>query len=148
MELKPKPHTYKTSLRWTSERKGIISCEGKPDIEVACAPEFGGHAGIWNPEDMFVGSVELCTMATFLWLADRGEVDIVSYESKAEGTAQMSESSMRFTELKVMPTVVAADERSAKISARLFEQIKKWCLITNTIVPEVSVEPNISVLDE
>jgi len=33
-----------------SENKGVLRCEGKLDIMVACPPEFGGHPGIWSPE--------------------------------------------------------------------------------------------------
>ena len=38
MESKPKVYLYHTAVRWTEERKGVISCAGKPDVEVATPP--------------------------------------------------------------------------------------------------------------
>lgn len=148
MDLKPKEHVYKTSLTWTSERKGNLKCEGKPDISVACAPEFGGHAGIWNPEDMFVGSVELCTMATFLWLAERKRIEIKSYVSEAEGVARMTGGSMSFSELTVRSRVVVTDGKDVKKASQIFGEIEKWCLISNSIVPKVNIKPSITAETE
>ena len=61
-----KQFTYKTYLRWKEERKGTLSSSGKSDIEVATPPEFRGHPGIWTPEELFIGSVNICIMTTFL----------------------------------------------------------------------------------
>jgi organic hydroperoxide reductase OsmC/OhrA len=66
MKGKPMKYLYQTHLRWTGEKKGRLSSKGKPDIEVACPPEFGGHPDIWSPEDLFLSSVEVCTMTTFI----------------------------------------------------------------------------------
>ncbi|MGH7545745.1 MAG: hypothetical protein ACREKI_06135 [Gemmatimonadota bacterium] len=41
-------------MRWTGERKGVISAEGKPELGVATPPEFKGHEGIGSPEDLYV----------------------------------------------------------------------------------------------
>ena len=71
MESKPKVYLYHTAVRWTEERKGVISCAGKPDVEVATPPEFKGHDGIWSPEDLFVASANICLMTTFLAVAGR-----------------------------------------------------------------------------
>ena len=67
MKLEPVKHYYKTHIEWTLEKKGILKSEEKPDIDVACPPEFGGHPNIWSPEDLFVGATEVCLMTTFIW---------------------------------------------------------------------------------
>ena len=46
MEVRSKVYTYHTEVIWTEQRKGVISCAGKPDIQVATPPEFKGHEGI------------------------------------------------------------------------------------------------------
>ena len=71
MEVRSKVYTYHTSVKWTEQRKGVISCAGKPDIQVATPPEFKGHDGIWSPEDLFVASANICVMTTFLAVAER-----------------------------------------------------------------------------
>jgi organic hydroperoxide reductase OsmC/OhrA len=145
MEVDPVVHSYSTRLRWTSEKKGILSCDGKPDIGVACPPEFGGHPGIWSPEDMFIGSIELCTLTTFLWLAGRQGLDILSYASEAEGTAKIVEGAMRFTEIVVTPVVEVSDKADVIKAERFFGQINKYCMITNSVIPEVLIRPVVRV---
>lgn len=46
MKGEPVKYNYNTRLEWTSEKKGILRCEDKPDIIVATPPEFNGHPGI------------------------------------------------------------------------------------------------------
>jgi len=138
-------YRYGTSLRWKGERMGIHSCDGKPDLEVACGPEFGGHAGYWNPEDMFVASIELCTMATFLWLAEKRRVGLVSYESSAEGLADASEGSLRFKEVVIRPRIGIADETDRAKVEKCLGDIGKYCLVFKSVTTDVRVVPEIEV---
>lgn len=145
MKAKPVKYTYQTQLRWVSDRKGILSCNDKPDILVACAPEFGGHPEIWSPEDMFVGMIETCTMATFLWLCDTKKVNIKSYTSEGLGTAQMVGKSMRFNSIiiKIKIGMPAEDDRPE--IERILQDISKWCLISNSIKTQVNIEAELFV---
>ena len=65
-----KQFIYQTELQWTEQKKGVVSASGKPSFETAVPPEFKGHEGIWTPEDLFVASVNVCLMATFLYYAE------------------------------------------------------------------------------
>ena len=146
MKLEPKKYNYRTQLEWTTERKGILNCKAKPDISVACAPEFGGHAGIWSPEDLYVGAVEVCTMATFLWLADKEQINIISYKSEADGTAQMTEGALRFTYINIKVKVAISDEGARPKVERMFRELHEWCLITKSITTKVKIEPEIVII--
>lgn len=35
MEPKSKVYRYQTAVQWTEQRKGIMSCPGKPEVQVA-----------------------------------------------------------------------------------------------------------------
>ena len=141
MEFKPVVYEYKTQLNWTGERKGTMSSDGKPDIFGACPPEFGGHENIWTPEDMFVASVELCTMSTFLWLAGNQKLEIKSYKSEAIGKASMDDGKMKYVSLEVKPEVMVFKEEDIAMAKKVFGEIEKWCLITNSISTKVDIEP-------
>ena len=141
MRFKPVVYEYKTKLNWTGERKGTLSCDGKPDIFGACPPEFGGHENIWTPEDMFVASIELCTMSTFLWLAAKQKLEIKSYKSQAIGKASMSDGKMKYVSLEVKPEIVVFKEEDITRAEDVFGEIEKWCLITNSISTEVDIQP-------
>ena len=77
--------TYHTAVRGTEQRKVVISCAWKLDIQVATPLEFKGHEGIWSPEDVFVASANVCVMTTFLAVAERAGLVFTSYESVAKG---------------------------------------------------------------
>jgi len=82
--IRAKSYRYATSVRWTGEKKGALTAAGKPSVEVGTPPEFKGHEGIWSPEDLFVASVNVCLMSTFLAFAGRAGIAFDKYESEAE----------------------------------------------------------------
>ena len=145
MGLEPRSYPYSTSLRWTGEHKGRLTCEGKPDIDVACPPEWGGHPGIWSPEDLFVASLEVCTMTTFLFLLEKLRGALVCYESRAVGTARMVGGSFVFDDVAVEVSAKVPSEGDVPKAARAFEQIGEWCLVTKSVRCRVMVHPSISV---
>lgn len=145
MKLEPIKYNYRTQVRWTTECKGILNCKDKPDIPVACAPEFGGHPKIWSPEDLFVGAIEVCTMTTFLWLANKEKINIKSYKSEATGTVQMNEGALRFTSINIKIKIgISTKEDKSKVK-RIIPEIEKWCLVSKSIKPEVKIKPEIFI---
>jgi organic hydroperoxide reductase OsmC/OhrA len=145
MNLKPREYKYETNLVWTGEHKGDIASPDKPSLPVACPPEWGGHDGIWTPEDLFVGAVELCTMTTYLWLLDKHKLTIKSYKSKAVGTAKMVNNSFVFSDILVEPTVVIEDPSLKNKYKELFDEARKWCIVTKSVTSEVEIRPTINV---
>jgi len=145
LELEPRKYGYSTSLKWTGEHKGLLSCGGKPDLKVACPPEWSGHPGIWSPEDLFVASIEVCTLTTFLFLLEKHRGALVSYESTAEGTAQMVDNVFVFKDVVVMAKVKAPTKEDAGKVMKAFSEIHEWCLVTKSVRCEVKVEPQVTV---
>lgn len=45
MEVRSKIYTYRTSLKWTERKMGMLSSPGKPNVQVSTPPEFKGHEG-------------------------------------------------------------------------------------------------------
>ena len=145
MTLEPKRYPYATSLVWTGERRGTLSCRGKPEINVACPPEWGGHPGIWSPEDLFIGSVEVCIMTTLLWLARRDGIELVSYARSAEGIAGMRDGTFGFRDIRVAMRIGVASRDDAARVGDLIPEIPKWCLVSRSLQPGVILEPEIVV---
>ncbi|MEO8047132.1 MAG: OsmC family protein [Nitrospirota bacterium] len=143
MEVRSKVYTYHTSVKWTEQRKGVVSCAGKPDIQVATPPEFKGHEGIWSPEDLFVASVDICVMMTFLAMAERGGLAFTSYESTAEGKLELMDGKLQFTAITLKPTITLSASVDAAKAKELIEKAEANCLISNSIKARVSLEPTI-----
>ncbi|MBI4000581.1 MAG: OsmC family protein [Nitrospira defluvii] len=144
MEVRSKVYTYRTAVKWTEQKKGVMTCDGKPEIQVATPPEFKGHEGIWSPEDLFVASVNVCVMSTFLAFADRAGLAFASYQSEAEGRLELVEGKLQVTVITLRPRItlqVGGDSAKAK---ELIEKAEANCLISHSIKTRVSLEATIN----
>lgn len=144
-KVQHKTFTYKTELRWIGETAGELSAERKAPIRVASPPEFRGEEGTWTPEDLFVASLEICTMTSFLALAQRQQLPIEEYESHAEGTLESLDGVYRFTRVTLRPRIVIADGAAVRQTARALHDAHSGCLISNSVRCEVVVEPVIEI---
>lgn len=140
MESKPKVYLYYTAVKWTDQRKGMISCAGKPDVAVATPPEFKGHDGIWSPEDLFVASANICLMTTFLSVAERAGLVFTSYESAAEGRLELVDGKFQFTAIILKPVITLPPGGDAIKAKELIEKAEANCLISNSMKAKVSLE--------
>lgn len=134
---------YQTAVRWTEQRKGVISCAGKPEVLVATPPEFKGHDGIWSPEDLFVASVNVCLMTTFLAVAERAGLAFSSYESTAEGRLELVEGKFQFTAITIKPVIALKPGGDATNAKDLIGKAERSCLISNSMKPTVTLEVTI-----
>ena len=146
-KVKYKTFTYHTNLTWLEKKSGALSAEGKPSIRVASPPEFKGEAGVWTPEELFVASVDICTMATFMAFAQRLQLPVVSYKSNAEGRLEFVDGGYRFTKVVLKPEIIVRTEEAVEQTHRTLDDAHKSCLIANSTNAEVVVEPVIRVLN-
>jgi organic hydroperoxide reductase OsmC/OhrA len=143
--IRAKAFTYKTCTTWTEGRSGTIASDGKPTMKISSPPEFKGERGVWTPEDLFVGSVEVCHMTTFLSFAAQKKVAIVSYRSHANGVLEYIDGDYRFTRIVIFPTIaVGPDVVETEVHA-LLREAEKHCLVANSIASIVEVNPTIIV---
>lgn len=143
--IRAKAFTYKTSTTWTEGRSGTIGSEGKPTLKISSPPEFKGERGVWTPEDLFVGSVEVCHMTTFLSFAAQKKMTIVSYRSHANGVLEYIDEDYRFTRIVIFPTITVGKDVVETDVHALLREAEKHCLVANSIASIVEVNPTIIV---
>jgi peroxiredoxin-like protein len=141
MEQKSKMYMYQTAVKWTEQRKGLMSCAGKPEVQVATPPEFKGHEGIWSPEDLFVASANVCLMTTFLAMAERAGLAFSSYESTAEGRLELVEGKFQFTTITIRPSITLKAGGDVVQAKELIEKAERNCLISNSMKATMRLEP-------
>jgi organic hydroperoxide reductase OsmC/OhrA len=141
MSVRAKSYRYVTSVRWTGEKKGALTSVGKPPIEAATPPEFKGHEGIWSPEDLYVASVNVCIMSTFLAFAGRASLVFTAYESEAEGVLDFVDGRFLFTKIIVRPRIALGSSEDRATAEEILHKAEKNCLVTNSIRTEVTLEP-------
>lgn len=137
--------TYKTSTVWSDGRSGTLSSEGKPAVRMSSPPEFKGERNVWTPEEMFVGSLEMCHMTTFLAFAERRNLSIISYRSHANGVLEYVEGDYRFTRIVIFPTIAVASSAAETVVHEILREAEKHSLAANSIASVVEVSPTIIV---
>jgi organic hydroperoxide reductase OsmC/OhrA len=145
MKGKPVKYTYHTSLTWTEEKKGIMHCKGKPDVPVACPPEFGGHPGIWSPEDLFLGSIEVCTMTTFLWFVYKKKIHLTSYRSTAQGTVELVGHEFQFSSVEVTIDIKVPSEEDKRNVENVIPKIPRICLVSASIKSDIHLNSKVTL---
>jgi peroxiredoxin-like protein len=144
MDVRSKVYTYRTAVKWTEQKKGTITCEGKPDIQVATPPEFKGHEGIWSPEDLYVASANICLMTTFLAVAERAGLTFTSYHCEAEGRLELVEGKFQVTVITLRPQIALQSGSDAAKAKELIEKAEANCLISNSMKTRITLEPTIT----
>ncbi|NOZ19628.1 MAG: OsmC family protein [Planctomycetes bacterium] len=141
---------FGTNLEWTGAHEGVHRSPGKQDIPVSCPSMFcGGRDDLWTPEDFFVASLECCLMMTFLHYAEKISIELRAYRSRAEGVAKLIEKRTRFDRVHIRPEIEVADEKSAKKARQLIHNVKRACLVTHSLNPdiEITMDAKITVAD-
>lgn len=145
-QKKYKVFHYTTTLQWTGERTGLLMSDGKPDISVASPPEFKGIPKAWTPEDLFVASLNICQMNTFVAYVQKKGIILISYKSKAEGTLDFAGGKYRFVSVRILPQITVKGGVTETEVAQIVRDAHDGCLIANSINTEVEVRPSITVI--
>lgn len=136
---------FQNQLVWNDGRHGSASVDGKPVIQLSSPAEFKGDPACWSPEDMFVAAASACLLMTFLAYSQREELELVKYESGADGTLEFDKGRYRFTELTLRPRLTFRSELDAEIAQMVIEQAHRDCIITNSITAAVKLDLEICV---
>ena len=112
---------------------------------VACPPEFGGHHGIWSPEDLFLSSVEVCFMTSFLYLINKRGIILKSYRSESEGFAELVGNVFRFNLITVNVHVGVSSEEDKNIVERLLKRVPDICVVSKSIKADVEIVDDVFV---
>jgi peroxiredoxin-like protein len=137
--------TYHSGLNWTGQRSGLLSSEGKETLNISSPPEFHGTPGLWTPEDLFVASVETCTMLTFQAFATRKNLSIFSYESTSEGMLEFVNGDYKFTRITIRPVIQVGDIESMEAAKKVLEAAHEHCIVSNSIQAEVVIEAEVKI---
>jgi organic hydroperoxide reductase OsmC/OhrA len=147
--------TFLTRLVWSGSAQGPTRdpASFSRDLEMAfadftlpmsAAPEYRGDAGRANPEQLFVGSISACQALTYLFLAARNGIPVVSYEDDAEGELQLVDGRMRMTRVTLRPRIVIDAAADGARARELIDKAHAGCFISNSVTTAVAIEPLIS----
>ena len=140
-----KQFIYKTIVKWIEAKKGELSSSDKHSIEVATPPEFKGHKGIWTPEELFVASVNVCIMTTFLHYAEQSKLAFAGYESSAEGILEKTDADFMISVITIIPKIKLFSIEDVQKTKKIIELSEKNCFISNSMKSKIIVNPEIEI---
>lgn len=139
--------TYPVAVRWEGDRQGrASSIDGLPEMTVAPPPSFGGPAGVWSPEHLFVLAATTCWMTTFLAVAQASKLEVAAIDCSGKGILDKGDDRRyRISTIALRPSVTIFHEEDRERATRLIEKAEAACLIRNSIRSEVTLEPEVLV---
>jgi tRNA-Thr(GGU) m(6)t(6)A37 methyltransferase TsaA len=130
--ITPRVYEWGTETEWKTGKEGILSDVKKEDIRVGCPPDFGGKPEYWSPEHLFISSVEVCVLTTFLNYLAREKIELLGYRSSAVGRAQLVEGIFKFTEVVIQPVVETRGGDRDTVEKILLKS-KQRCLVSSSL---------------
>ncbi|WP_111657790.1 OsmC family protein [Isoalcanivorax indicus] len=115
-------------------------------VPASSSPHYHGTASRVNPEEAVIASLSSCHMLTFLALAAKKQLRVLSYLDRATGTLGKNDAGkMALTEITLRPRVVFADEASPDEATLrgLHDEAHDRCFIANTLNAKMTLEPEI-----
>jgi organic hydroperoxide reductase OsmC/OhrA len=132
---------------WTVETvsRDLRVAFGGVTLPMSAAPRFHGDPARPNPEQLFVAAVSACQALTFLFLAARDAVVVVSYTDDARGVLELAEGRRRMTRVKLQPRISVIDAASVDRARALVAKAHRACYIANSVSASIDIEPAIEV---
>jgi organic hydroperoxide reductase OsmC/OhrA len=113
------------------------------DVPVALSSDaaFRGDATRLNPEALLVLAASSCQLLSFLAVAARARVDVVSYRDDAEGCMPEDDPPMRVTRIVLRPQIAVRGDVTPGRLAHLVEVAHRGCYIAHALRTELVIEP-------
>jgi organic hydroperoxide reductase OsmC/OhrA len=80
-------------------------------------------------------------MLSFLAIAARSGVDVVSYSDEAEAMMPEDDKPVRITRITLRPRMVVAAGNNVERVLRIVEKAHHECYIANSVTSEIVIEP-------
>ena len=92
-----------------------------------------------------MAAANACLLMTFLAYSHREELELVNYQSSAEGTLAFANGKYQLTELILRPRLTLKTEEDSEIARIVLENAHRDCIIANSITASVRLEPEFGV---
>jgi organic hydroperoxide reductase OsmC/OhrA len=147
-------HSYRSRLQWSGSTADGYESYSRAH-RVACSPSattlelsgdaaFRGDPALLNPEQLLLAAASSCQLLSFLAIAARARIDVISYTDSAEALMPEDEEPVRITQITLRPHVVARDTDEQRVR-RYLAAAHEQCYIANSLTSEIVIKPRIEV---
>jgi len=133
-------HYFDVTSRWSPQDGAKMRSGGGAESSFDAPAVFGGEAGHWTPEDLFVAAVDTCLLLTLMFYTEKAGIEMTGYESASRGTLEKTAQGMRFTFVSCKATATVTGDEAAAQVRELGEKVEKRCLVSASLTCPVSYE--------
>jgi len=147
-------HTYTTELTWRGSTGAGYAAYDRfhsattppavTEVRMSSDAAFRGDPDLVNPEQLLVLAASSCQLLSFLAVAARGKVDVLSYEDSAVGVMPMDVSPIRITTIALTPRIVVAAGTDLASVEQMLRDAHDQCYIANSLTTEITVAATIT----
>ncbi|MCA9408095.1 MAG: OsmC family protein [Candidatus Omnitrophica bacterium] len=126
----------------TYNRNHAVAFDNGLKIKASAAPDYKGHPGCVDPEEMLVAAVSSCHMLTFLAIASKRKIVIDQYDDNAVGFLEKnSDEKMAVTRIELHPQIVYGQDKkpTKEEEGALHQQAHQHCFIANSVSARVQI---------
>ncbi len=146
-------HTYRTLLSWSgSTGAGYEAYDrthrvelppGAPALTLSADPAFRGSCELTNPEQLLLAAASSCQMLSFLAIAARSNIDVVSYSDEADAIMPEDDKPVRITRITLRPRIVVAAGSDLERARRIVGKAHHECFIANSLTSEITIDATV-----
>jgi organic hydroperoxide reductase OsmC/OhrA len=146
-------HEYRSTCTWDgstgvgyehySRRHTLSLPPADVPISASADPAFRGEAAFANPEQLLLAAASSCQLLSFLAIAARARIDVVSYSDDAWALMPEDEEPVRITEIVLRPRVVVRGDIAESRILRYLGLAHAECYVANTLNCDVRLEPTV-----
>ena len=139
-------HRYALTVRWTGNlgngtssyreysRDHDVEIPGLPVLKGSADPTFRGDRSRYNPEQLLLTALAQCHMLSFLHVAVRHGVVVLSYEDDATGLMRLNrDGSGQFENVTLRPRVTVADPAHIAMAEDMHREANALCFIARSV---------------
>ena len=139
-------YNFHVEAWWVAGKAGLARSKSSPTaIHFSAPSEFGGMAGRWTPEELFLSSIASCFTTTFQSLAEYLNFEYHDLEVSADGTIYKDKPGYRFKQISLHPRLTIPREEDQERGLTLLEKSKELCLISRAVAVPLDFTPSLVV---
>jgi organic hydroperoxide reductase OsmC/OhrA len=145
------PHTYTSRLSWQGSTgvgydaydrtHRVATPPADHELVLTSDPAFLGAPALTNPEQLLLAAASSCQLLSFLAMAARSRIDVLSYDDEADAVMPEDVRPVRITRITLRPRIVVADGVDLDKARKLVGRAHHACYIANTVNAEIVIEP-------
>jgi organic hydroperoxide reductase OsmC/OhrA len=110
-------------------------------LQLSSDPAFRGNPTLLNPEQLLVLAAASCQLLSFLAVAARARIKVVSYEDTAEAEMPEGNKPVRLTKITLKPRIVVEGDVPEDRIRHYVDVAHRECYIANSLQTEIVIEP-------